>query len=313
MKIFNVGLMVDPNGVVNGFQTAMQKVATGGYLELNCGGPTAEFNQKLLQMCFDFRPDIVFIQVQAPNILFPDTVQQISRIAFIMNFSGDVRHGLPPWYLEIGRSIQLSTFSNMLDVKRCMEVGVNADWLEIGYDPEKYQPWQVPLSSTEIVAHFNDYGDTYFPLSKYRREIVETLQKEFGSRFGVFGNFPGAKSNFNNSQPDESRNYAAAKIAINCSHFCIEKYSSDRLLRALGSGVMVLSHRFPAMESMYEVGTHLDVFDDVHTLVEKVHYYLAQEQERKRIALAGQQYVKNNFTFDNMAENIVSLYQKHKK
>lgn len=308
LKIFNVGLMCDEAG--NGWTEAVKRKATGGYLQLNCGGSPTEFNQKLLQMTFEFLPTIVIIQVQAPNILFPDVLQQISRIAFVIEFCGDVRHNLPPHYLDSGRCINLSCFSNMRDVRTAREVGLNSEWVELGYDSDKYKSWDVP-ASTEVVAHFNHYGDGYFPESKYRREAVEKLQAHFGNIFGVFGNFPGARNNFNHSQIDESKNYCGAKIAISISHFCIEKYASDRLIRALGSGVMVLSHYFPAIEEMYEVGTHLDVFHNLQELTDKVNYYLTHEEERKRIAVDGQEYVKNTYTFDNMISNLINLYHKH--
>jgi hypothetical protein len=304
MRIFNVGLMCDDAG--NGWTEAVKRRATDGYFQLRCGESVAEFNQKLLQMTLDFRPQLIILQIQAPNILYPDVLNQISRIAFVIEYCGDVRHSLPNHYLETGRCISMSTFSNLRDVKLAREAGLKSEWVEIGYDPKKYKSWDVP-ASTEVVAHFNDYGDGFFPLSKYRREVVETMRNTFGDRFGVFGNFPGAKGNFNSDQISESKNYCGAKIALNVSHFCVEKYSSDRLLRALGSGVFVLSHYFEGIEEMYKVGEHLDVFHNLQELVEKVNYYLEHEDERKRIAAAGQEYVRRTYTFDNMIDNLISL------
>ena len=309
MRIFNVGLMCDDAG--NGWTDAVKLRATGGYLQLRCGESVAEFNQKLLQMTLDFRPQLVILQIQAPNILYPDVLNQISRIAFVIEYSGDVRNGLPPHYIQTGNCISMSCFSNMRDVKLAREAGLKSEWVEIGYDPEKYKSWDVP-ASTEVVAHFNDYGDGFFPESKYRREVVETLRTNFGDKFGVFGNFPGANSNFNHDQILESKNYCGAKIAISVSHFCIPKYASDRLIRALGSGVFVLSHYFEGIEEMYTVGEHLDVFHNLQELTEKVNYYLEHEDERKRIAAAGQEYVKRTYTFENMIDNLIKLYEKWK-
>src|SRR4051812_43794692 len=106
MKLFNVGLMVDP--VENGFQKAMKKVCTE-YRELNCGGSVGDFNRNVLEIAYEFKPDLIFIQIQAPNIIYPETAAQLGGIGFVMNFSGDVRRELPPWYIDIGRRIQLST------------------------------------------------------------------------------------------------------------------------------------------------------------------------------------------------------------
>jgi spore maturation protein CgeB len=37
---------------------------------------------------------------------------------------------------------------------------------------------------------------------------------------------------------------------------------------------------------------------------------LANEDERKQIAKQGQEYVKQNFTFDNMVKNLIEIYEQ---
>lgn len=294
----------------NGFTKAMQE--TFNCIHLNCGHP--QFNQELLRLTEIHKPDLIFIQTQTQGILQPKTATELSKKTFLMQFSGDIRHASPPeWYLDLARAgVHLSTFTNMKDVKGTLEKGFNAEWLEIGYDPEKYRSWENPLQAPEIVAHFNDYGEGYFPLSGYRQQIVKKLTQVFGNRFGVYGNFKGAKGNFNNDQVMESRNYCGAKIAINCSHFFCERYSSDRMLRILGSGTFCLSHHFPDIDKMYKVGEHLDTFVSIDELVKKCNYWLQYYEGRMRIADAGQKHVQNNFTFEHMVENIKSLYLKYK-
>lgn len=299
-------------GVVNGFTEKMKEVFTGGYYTLNPGHPN--FNKELIRMTLEHKPDIVFLQIQAPHIITEETAKEIAKHSFVMNWSGDIRQESPPkWYLDIGQHIQLSTFSNMADVRSCLAKGVAADWLECGFNPEIYKKHDNPRVTPEIVAHFNDYGTHAFPLSQYRIDIVNALRAEFGNRFGVFGNFPGALTNFNSDQLEESRNYAGAKIAINCSHFCVEKYSSDRLSRIMGTGGAVcLSHYFPGIRDMYEVGNHLHIFENIPDLLTLCRNLLANPIERERCAAAGQRHALGNYTFLKMAENIKNLYLKHK-
>lgn len=307
IKLICASLMVDPNG--NGFTKSMEEVFDCRML--NCGH--LNFNQELLSMTEEFQPELIFIQTQTEGVLHLQTVQKLAKKTFLMQFSGDIRHASPPeFYLDLAKAgVNLSVFTNMKDVRGTMARGYAAQWLEIGYDPEKYRTHDNPLKAPEIVAHFNDYGDDYFPLSSYRRQIVERLQLEFGPRFGVYGNFKGALGNFNSDQVMESRNYNGAKIAINCSHFFCEKYSSDRMLRILGSGVFCLSHHFPAISQMYTVGEHLDTFLSIDHLVSKCRYWLSNEAERAKVAAAGQKFVSETFTFRHMAEHIKSLYLEY--
>lgn len=309
MKILNCGLMC-PVGEDNGFTIAMRKVATNGYMQMPCY--EGSFNRDLLQASEEFKPDIIFIQIQQENILHEDTAIKLAQNSFVINFSGDVREALPDWYVHIGKHIQLTTFTNMVDVNRVRNYGLPADYLEVGFNPEIYNRHNIPKSGPEIVAHFNHY-ENMFPLSEYRVRIVQKLHEVFGDKFGVFGNFPCAQGNFNSNQLEEAQNYNRAKIAINCSHFNFDRYSSDRLLRALGSGVMVLSHHYKNIEEDFKIGEHLEVFNDLEELVVKCQHYLAHENQRDIIANNGYNLAHRTFTFDHMAQNIINLYNKHKK
>lgn len=299
-------------GVINGFTEKMKQVFTGGYWSINPSH--TNFNQKLIRMVKEYKPTIVFLQIQTPGIITIETAKEIAKHSFIINWSGDIRVETPPqWYLDIGRYIQLTAFSNMKDVKGCREQGLKSDWLECGFNPEIYRKWDTPIKTREIVAHFNDGGYNRFPLSQYRLDIVNVLRSEFKDRFGVFGNSQGAIADFNSNQLAEAKNYSNAKIAINCSHFRTEKYSSDRLSRIMGTGgAACISHYFPCIGQMYDLGNHLYTFDNLNELVKLCHNLLNNEDERKRIALAGQKHALKNYTFEEMCKNIVKLYELYK-
>jgi len=249
----------------NGCQSAMRKVSSA---DMDLPAYHGSFNSDLIRDATVFKPDIIFLQLQSDGIITIDTARKLSQLGFVINFSGDVRQELPDWYLQIGKEIQLSTFSNMVDVDRCIANGVNADYLEIGIDPLIYKRRNVYKQGPSIVAHFNHY-EGMFPLTDYRMEIVNRLRETFGSDFGVYGNFPNANGNFNSDQDAESRNYNYAKIAINCSHFNFNRYASDRMLRIMGSGCFCLSHTYTGIEIDYNIGEHVDVFNDIDELVAK--------------------------------------------
>jgi glycosyltransferase involved in cell wall biosynthesis len=76
---------------------------------------------------------------------------------------------------------------------------------------------------------------------------------------------------------------------------------------------MCLSHYYLGIEADYKIGDHLDTFNDLGELVEKCKHYLKNEEHRAVIANAGYHHAHNNFTFDNMAKEIINLYNKYKK
>ncbi len=305
MKLMHIGLCVQP-APFNGLQTAFIDVlGQENYAEISTG--EKDLNIKARKLFNEFKPDVVFMQIQAPNIIDPLLVRDFGRSAKVINWTGDVRHQVPQWMVEIAPSC-ITSFSNETDVNTMVARGFNSKYLEIGYDPLRYTPEGEKRQVPEIVFMANNYGRDYFPLSNFRADIVNKLTKQYGTRFGVFGNgWTMAKGNCNADQRDESAHYRGAKIAINCSHFNYARYSSDRLLRILGSGTFCLSHHYNGIEQDYIPTKHLDTFNTIDGLIHKINYYLEHEEERNAIAKAGNELVLNRNTFTHYVKNILEL------
>jgi spore maturation protein CgeB len=142
-----------------------------------------------------------------------------------------------------------------------------------------------------------------------RIEMNELLNRHYRGQYGVYGNnWNNVSGNFNHSQAEESKAYRGIKIGINLSHFDEPKYSSDRILRIMGSGCLCLAKDYQFMP--FTDGEHLRTWKTFPELIELINYYLANEAERKQIAKQGQEYVKQNFTFDNMVKNLIEIYEQ---
>jgi len=297
----------------NGYTSQMRKIATGGYWQLLPNNTT--FNQDLIKLTQDHHPDLIILQIQAPGIIDPSALKTCKELgAVIFNFNGDIRQVLPSWHYDIAPYCDSMLFTNMLDVHRIQQAGFTADWLELGVNPDIYKPDYPKVPSPEIVFMANNYGPGAFPLSNMRIETARLLKREFGDNFGVYGTGWNISSGeFTGSQSLEAQQYASAKIAINISHFDVERYSSDRLVRALASGIMVISHHYEKIEDSYTPGEHLITFKSLSQLPDLCKKYLADDVERKKIAEAGRKHVLENYTFECMANDIKKLYQKYKK
>lgn len=310
IKLLHVGLSAtgEPH---NGLQKAFIKHFD--YQEIYTGTPN--INEAMLAKVAEFKPDIVFIQIQTDGYIWEQTIVDIKATgAFVLNFTGDVRHPIPTWYYGLGQHLDLTLFSNMTDVEQMRKDGYRSEYLEMGIDPEIYKPTGDIISSHPILFMGNHYG--CFPLSNFRMEMVEYMKAKFGNRFGVYGNgWPqnnGLKvsGNYNDSQPNEAAIYRASKIAINVSHFNYKRYSSDRLLRILASGVMCLCYKYEDMP--YKNGIHLKTWTTFEELETLCRHYLNNGNERAAIAKAGCDFVHSTFTFENMILNIRKLYDTYK-
>lgn len=304
MKILHVGLCVQPKPY-NGFQQAfIDVVGEDNYREISTGD--SQVNEKTQCMIAMFKPDILFMQIQAPNIISIETCEYAKNSGcFVINWTGDKRHEVPQWMVDLAPYVNCTSFSNMEDVYKMRALGFKSDFLEIGYDPTIYTPIGEALQMPEIVFMGNNYGRGYFPMSGFRIDIVDFLKNEYGNRFGVYGSgWAYGNGNFNHSQHEEAKAYRGAKIAINVSHFDCDTYNSDRLLRILGSGVMCLTYEHINMKEIFR---NIPSFKDFNTLKQHIDFYLDDDYTRNHLATANNNFVKNFFTFKHQVENIINL------
>ena len=310
-RILHIGMCVNPPPL-NGLQRAFIKHSSE-YVELHCG--ENDVNAKAIRLAQNMKPDIIFIQVQASNIISEYTAYHLKQTgAFIVNYTGDVRCPIPQFYYDLGKYIDYTLFSNMTDVLEMQEKGCRAEYLEIGIDETIYNPTGDVIPCKPIVFFGNNYGAGYFPMSEFRINMVSYLKTRFPNEFAVFGNgWLNADGNLNASQHEEAKAYRGTKIAINVSHFEYIKYSSDRLLRILGTGTAIcLAKWYPSIEDDFKDGVHLRTWNTLEELENLCIHYMnpENESERIKIANAGMELAHEKFTFNNMIENLIEIYKK---
>jgi spore maturation protein CgeB len=277
------------------------------------GRNSTELQRLIIHNVEELRPDYVFLHIQDGDVVTIDTIKNISQKAKVINWTGDVRHPIPEHYLLIGREIFLTLFSNLSDVETARAKGINADFLQVGFDDTKFTPaGPVNKNYQPILFLGSDYTNSInFPLSKLRLEMVNVLKKEFGQYFGIYGTGWKEANGIITSYEEEAIAYRSCKIAINLSHFSYKKYSSDRLFRILGSGTFCLTHHYPLIEEDFADGRHLVVWRDFYQLIDQIYFYLNHEEDRNEIALRGCAKAHYKFTWHNFSENLLTLIQKH--
>lgn len=265
--------------------------------------------QQVVSMYNDFSPDVVFMHLQTGDAIYINTARYFMEKSLVFSWTGDVRHPLPSHYIQMGQNITSTLFTNETDVDICRNMGITADYLQVGFDKVYFSP----MGSTnpkyaDIIFMGTNYAETPFPLTNLRYEMCVRMKREFGSRFQIFGNGWGPYSDgLIRNYADEGEAYRSCKIAINLSHFAYKRYSSDRMFRIMGSGAFCLTHYFPDIEKDFLVGEELVVWQDLDDLIEKCHYYLQFEEERKKISIKGCFKARTQYTWNHFAENLNQL------
>jgi hypothetical protein len=95
-------------------------------------------------------------------------------------------------------------------------------------------------------------------------------------------------------------------IAINAIN-SISLYHSDRLTHYTACGTMVLAKRVPDTERLMADKIHVRYFDEPAECMELADWYLAHEDERKKIADSGMEHCHTCFNSVKIAQYIVDL------
>jgi len=304
MKILHIGVMA--NGKDEGLNKSLRMLATE-FMQVNAGD--ADLQAKA--MAFDF--DLCFIQIQSDTIAAGNTVEVLSPIAekgFSINWSGDMRNETPAWMLQL--PVDVRAFSNQKDVDYVRSQGKRAEFLQIGIDAEIFTDKGPTINGKDIVFFANSYGKQ-FPLSEFRKEVARLLKATYGKRFGLYGNgFNHADGNYNVQGDDvkhwqglEASIYRGCKIAVSVSHYNVDRYTSDRLLRIMGCGAFPMVHNFQGIETDFQAGVNLIAFDSYKSLVEKINYWL--DSDRSAIQRNAHNLIHSKFTYDHMAKNIIEM------
>jgi hypothetical protein len=266
-------------------------------------------NKDIARIYEAHKPDLVFMQIQAENVVSNDVIRHMARESVVINWTGDMRHTTPSWMYNTGATV--TCFSNMRDVNEMKQRGYAAEFLQIGIDPEIFKYWP-STQGNDVVFMANNYG--HFPLSGLRKNTANILRQKYGSRFSLLGTgFPAATGNLNGNQKGEAQFYSGSKVAINISHFNVDRYSSDRIFRIMASGCFCLSHHYQGIEKDFKVGQELETFLTPIEMCNKIEYYWQNPEERALIAQNGYRKVHENFTYTQMVENIIKIYNKYKK
>lgn len=100
--------------------------------------------------------------------------------------------------------------------------------------------------------------------------------------------------------------FSLSKINLNITLASIRSGIPLRILDILGSGGFLMSNHQEELDEHFVDGEDLVFFDDISDLCRKADYYLAHENERKKIAASGRQKAEQ---FYNYPRQIQTMFQ----
>ncbi len=192
--------------------------------------------------------------------------------------------------------------------KEFKELGINHYWLSPGvYHKECYLGKKTEKFKSDIIF-VGSYG--YHSEWKYRQVLINWLRRTYKDRFKLCPDDIGRSWIRGN---DLNNLYASAKIAVGDSLYS-PYYWSDRIPETLGRGGFLIHPFVLGLEKEYNYWKHFVPYQhgDFKTLKEIIDYYLTHDEEREKIRIAGQNWVKENYTYKHKALKVLEVLEKNK-
>lgn len=270
----------------------------------------------ILKSKFD-NPNIIFLHVQNPDAIDKETAIELSKHAFVINYTFDVRSKeKTEWMYELAPLIGLTVFACQDDANEAISRGINnVTHSHSSFDPEVYRPLilpeQIKSQYPKIVFIGNNTLNTNlnFEQSNERVDMVEFLKKQYGDKFGVYG-MGWENSKMVNPQ-EKVTIYNACKIAITQNQFKRKYYASDRQWEIMSCGTFSLCQHYEGIEKDFVKEVHCDWWNNLDELKNLIDFYLFDDKERESIAKNGSLFVRENHNWKNRIEQILSSIPKN--
>jgi len=257
----------------------------------------------------EFKPDIIYNKNL--GILKPTFLEKIKKYTKLL--VGQIACPLPsndylkPYHLII------SSFPHY--VKRFRNKGIRSEYLKIGFEK----------SILDKLKETNEKYDAVFVggISRHHNKIIEAFE------YLVKNNIPidfwgyGFKKLLPNS-PIRNKHHGKAwalnmynilynaKISINRHIDVAENYANNmRLYESTGVGTMLITDLKDNLNELFEIGREIETYSSKEELAEKIKYYLTHEDERKKIAQAGQQRTLKDHTYEIRMKELIEILNKY--
>jgi len=113
--------------------------------------------------------------------------------------------------------------------------------------------------------------------------------------------------------PQLSRLLASTKIALNFKNNHLQQLElgfSDRVMKVMGAGCFCLTHEILGIEKMFTLGVHLDTYKDYNDMIDKIGYYLQNDEKRAHIATMGQTKILTEYNIDIVTNKYLEEIKK---
>jgi spore maturation protein CgeB len=275
-------------------------------------------NRRLLREARRFRPDVVVVTGDN-DVVLPATLAAIRR---------DVRarlvyaSGTSP--VVFARAIERAA-APLYDLVVTNDRHHAAQWQELGapraealplsaVDPDFHRPYELTGAERARYRCQVGFAGTLVPPRLYGERIaaLEALRDLDLAVWSVHEVPDSLRRTFRGPLLGEPmlRALCAATVTVNPHADFMRDGGNLRLFELCGVGAFQVTDDRPGVHRWFTAGEHLVTYRDPADLRRLVGHYLARDEERRRIAAAGQRHVHAHHTYERRMERLIALVRE---
>lgn len=257
--------------------------------------PQSSYNASL-----QFKPDLIFCS-RTPAL--KDEVMMIKRefkdaVACMMNT--DTRNSVSEWthMYPLIKAVDYHFVVGYNQLDEWRKLNINTYWLPLALQDEVYDKPRI-ITEKDRRKYACDVcfcGQVGGPHHSDRLPFLTAIERD-GLNLNLWGN-RGMPKIYNE---EHNKQVALAKVSLGCSSWPnAGRYTSVREYKIMGAGGLLLTRYGDGLEEVFPIAGEGQVADSFTTLtdvVEKIRYWLNNEEKRKDVAERGYKWVRGNATY----------------
>jgi spore maturation protein CgeB len=232
-----------------------------------------------------YQPDIIYMQDL--SILDPETLKELKKYCRLL--VGQIASPAPPKeYLKCFDLI-ITSFPHFVDKFR--KLNIKSEYQKLAFEPRVLErvKKQERIYDVAFVGSFTPYHSAG---TKVLEEVAKHVPVHvWGQGIEYLSPLSPLRKNYHGEAwgLQMYKVLAQSKIVINRHISVSDDYANNmRLYEATGMGAMLITDKKKNLNEIFDVNEEIVDYKDANELINKLNYYLKNDQERKKIARFGQ-------------------------
>ncbi len=271
----------------------------------------SSWEEKILEeQIKEFKPDVIYCQsVYSPGANFLKKIKKYIKLTVAQaacKLPAD-KKCFEPYDLII------SSLPNI--VARMKEYGKNSEYLPLAFEATILNKLK-KINTPYDVTHIGGYGAIHNERNKILEKVADKIKIDFWG-YGIDNldeNSPILKNYHGEAWGLDMYNILYnSKITLTAHIKKVAKnYANNMTLyESTGTGTMLITDYKDNLGELFEIGKEIETYKTKEELLEKVNYYLAHEDERKKIAEAGQKRTIKDHTYEIRMKELIDILNKY--